>query len=111
MSDLSWQIKPFESNIQIFSTLAPSAQYNFAHDIAAAPAPDITILTSPIFFSASSSAFNKAADEIIAVPCWSSCIIGISNSSFNLRSISNASGALISSKLIPPKVGAIAFTV
>ena len=35
----------------------------------------------------------------------------MSNSSFNLLSISKASGALISSKLIPPKVGAIAFTV
>ena len=35
----------------------------------------------------------------------------MSNSSFNLLSISKASGAFISSKLIPPKVGAIAFTV
>ncbi len=35
----------------------------------------------------------------------------MSNSSFNLRSISKASGALISSRLIPPKVGAIFFTV
>ena len=53
----------------------------------------------------------SAAAEIIAVPCWSSCITGISSSSFKRLSISKASGALISSKFIPPKVGAIALTV
>ena len=35
----------------------------------------------------------------------------MSSSSFSRRSISNASGALMSSKLIPPNVGAMAFTV
>ena len=35
---------------------------------------------------------------------------GISSSSFRRRSISKHSGALMSSRLIPPKVGAIAFT-
>ena len=35
----------------------------------------------------------------------------MSNNSFNRLSISKHSGALISSKLIPPKVGAIFFTV
>ena len=35
----------------------------------------------------------------------------MSNSSMSLLSISKASGALISSRLIPPKVGDIAFTV
>ena len=58
-----------------------------------------------------SKALTRAAAEMIAVPCWSSCITGISNSSFRRRSISKASGALMSSRLIPPKVGAIAFTV
>ena len=48
---------------------------------------------------------------MIAVPCWSSCMIGILSSSLSLVSISNASGAFISSKFIPPKVGAIALTV
>ena len=93
-----------------FSTLTPKALYNLVHEIAAAPAPETTILMSSIFLLASSKAFNNAAAEIIAVPCWSSCITGISNSSFNLRSIIKASGDLISSKLIPPKVGAIALT-
>ena len=36
---------------------------------------------------------------------------GISSSSESLLSISNASGAFISSKLIPPNVGAILLTV
>ena len=48
---------------------------------------------------------------MMAVPCWSSCITGIFNSSTSLLSISKASGALISSKFIPPNVGAIFFTV
>ena len=55
-------------------------------------------------------AFTKPALEIIAVPCWSSCITGMSSSSLSLRSISKHSGALMSSRLIPPKVGAMAFT-
>ena len=67
--------------------------------------------TSSIFLFASSSALSNAAADIIAVPCWSSCITGISNSALRRRSISNASGAPISSRLIPPKVGAIFFTV
>ena len=38
-------------------------------------------------------------------------MIGICNSSLSRRSISKASGAFKSSKLIPPKVGAMALTV
>ena len=82
-----------------------------AHANAAEPAPETTIFTSSIFFSANSNAFNKAADDMIAVPCWSSCMIGIFNSSTKRLSISKDSGALMSSRLIPPKVGAIFFTV
>ena len=108
---LSFLITPLLSSITIFSRFAPHDWYKREHDIAAAPAPLITILTSSIFFSANSNAFINAAAEIIAVPCWSSCITGISNSSFKRRSISKASGALISSRLIPPKVGAIFLTV
>ncbi len=58
-----------------------------------------------------STALSSAAPEMIAVPCWSSCMTGMSSSSTKRRSISNASGALISSKFIPPKVGAIFLTV
>ena len=81
--------------------------YNFVHEIAAAPAPLTTNLTSAIFFPATSSAFFRPAAEMIAVPCWSSCITGISSVRFRRSSIAKHSGALISSRLIPPKVGAI----
>ena len=62
-------------------------------------------------FFTTSSAFSRAAPVMIAVPCWSSCIIGISNSSRNRCSISKHSGAEISSKFIPPNVGDNIFTV
>ena len=95
----------------MFSFLAPKETYNLVHEIAAAPAPLITILTFSNFFFCNSQALINAAEEIIAVPCWSSCITGIFISSFSLRSISKHSGALISSKFIPPKVGSKAFTI
>ncbi len=110
-SFLEVEITPLLSSIRMFFGFTPKMQYKFTHEIAAAPAPLTTTLTSSIFFPANSSALSRAALVMIAVPCWSSCIIGISNSAFNLRSISKASGDLISSRLIPPKVGAIALTV
>ncbi|MPM70581.1 hypothetical protein SDC9_117536 [bioreactor metagenome] len=103
-------ITPLESTITIFSSLAPSIMYSCVHELAAAPAPFTTIFTSSIFLPTSSRALIKPAEEIMAVPCWSSCMIGISSSAFSLSSISKHSGAFISSRLIPPKVGAIAFT-
>src|SRR6056300_320893 len=108
---LSFLITPLLSNMTIFSAFAPKALYSLVQETAAAPAPLITIRTFSIDFSAKSNAFKSAAAAIIAVPCWSSCMTGISNSSFNLLSISKASGALISSRLIPPKVGAMVLTV
>ena len=79
--------------------------------MAAAPAPLTTTRMFSIFFPFSSKAFNKPAPEMIAVPCWSSCITGMLSSSFRRRSISKHSGALISSRFIPPKVGEIILTV
>ena len=38
-------------------------------EIAAAPAPETTIVTSSIFLSESSKAFKRAAADIMAVPC------------------------------------------
>ena len=66
---LSERITPLLSHITTFSRRAPSETYNRVQEMAAAPAPFTTILTSSIFFSTSSNAFNKAAAEIIAVPC------------------------------------------
>ena len=114
VSSRSWRpawIRPLESNMKIFSSLTPSRLYSLAQDRAEAPAPETTILTFSIFLPANSRALMSAAALMIAVPCWSSCMIGISSSSLSLRSISKASGALISSRLMPPKVGAMALTV
>jgi hypothetical protein len=79
--------------------------------MAEAPAPAKTTLTSSIFFLTISRAFKRAAAEIIAVPCWSSWKTGIWSRRFSSSSISKHSGALMSSRLIPPNVGAIAATV
>ena len=57
------------SHNTIFSFLTPRRIYNFKHEIAAAPAPLTTILTLSILLPTNSKAFNKAAPEIIAVPC------------------------------------------
>ena len=103
-------ITPWLSSITMFSLSAPKAMYILVHEMAAAPAPLTTIFTSSIFFPATSSALSSPAADMIAVPCWSSCITGMSSSSFRRRSISKHSGALMSSRLMPPNVGAIAFT-
>ena len=66
---LSVLIGPLLSNIIILSFLTPNATYILAHEMAAAPAPQITILIFLTSFSASSKAFKRAAPEIIAVPC------------------------------------------
>ena len=79
--------------------------------MAAAPAPFTTTLTSEIFLPAISRAFSSAAAEIIAVPCWSSCITGIESSSRSLSSMTKHSGALMSSRFIPPKVTDMFLTV
>ena len=46
----------------------------------------------------------------IAVPCWSSWKTGMSSSARSRRSISKQRGAEMSSRLMPPNVGATAFT-
>ena len=101
---------PLLSSMIKFSFLTPRAINNLLQLIALAPAPFTTIFISDIDLFTTSSAFNNAAPLIIAVPCWSSCMIGIFNSSLSLLSISKHSGALMSSRFIPPKVGSIAFT-
>ena len=68
-SFLSDLITPLLSVIIIFLGLNPKALYILVQEIAAAPAPHITIWTSLIFFSTRSKAFKRAAEEIIAVPC------------------------------------------
>ena len=61
--------KPLESNIKIFSSLTPNVWYNMQHARADGPAPETTSFTLSMDFFASSKAFSKAAEDIIAVPC------------------------------------------
>jgi hypothetical protein len=77
----------------------------------AAQTPFTTTLTSSFFLPVIFNPLIIQARVTIAVPCWSSCITGISSSAFNLSSISKHLGAEISSRFIQPKVGAIFFIV
>ena len=52
--------------------------------------------------------FRTAAPTMIAVPCWSSWNTGIFIRARSLRSTMKHSGALMSSRLMPPKVGSSA---
>ena len=76
-------------------------------EIPALPAPLITTLASLNSLPTTFNALIKPAQTTIAVPCWSSWKTGMSSSFFNLASISKHLGAEISSRLIPPKHGAI----
>ena len=73
----------------------------------AAPAPLTTRVQSSAFLPATLRAFMIAAVTTIAVPCWSSWKTGISSSLISVRSISTQRGAEMSSRLMPPNVGAI----
>ena len=60
------------------------------------------------------SALVRAATTTMAVPCWSSWKTGMSRLSRSRRSTSKQRGAAMSSRLMPPKPGAIistAFTI
>ena len=55
--------------MKIFSSLTPKVWYNMQQAKADGPAPETTIFTLSMDFFASSKAFSKAAEDIIAVPC------------------------------------------
>ena len=76
-----------------------------------APAPVKTIFTSGSFFFTSCSALVRAPSTTTAVPCWSSWKTGMSRSRCSRSSISKQRGAEMSSRLMPPKTGAMAFTM
>ena len=82
------------------------------HAIAAAPAPETTtFIVGQLLARRARRAFISAAPEMIAVPCWSSWNTGICMRSRSAASISKHSGALMSSRLMPPNVGSSAATV
>ena len=94
----------------MLSRLAPSETSRLRQASAAAPAPEVTILAVSIDFPASSSPLMMPAATMMAVPCWSSWKTGIAILSRNCSSTSKHSGDLMSSRLMPPKVGSSAET-
>ena len=76
----------------------------------AAPAPATTTRRSEIGRPTTFAALRSAASTTIAVPCWSSCMTGMSSRSRSRSSISKHRGALMSSRLMPPNDGAMAAT-
>ena len=74
------------------------------------PAPFTTTRQSSFFFPVTFRALMIPARTTIAVPCWSSWKTGMFRSSFRRVSISKQRGAEISSRLIPPKAGAMLTT-
>ena len=77
----------------------------------AAPRPTISTLRSSRRLPVSFTAFRRAARVTTAVPCWSSWKTGMSRLALRRSSISKQRGALMSSRLMPPKPGEIASTV
>ncbi len=61
----------------MFSRGTPSLTSRPRQASAAAPAPEVTSLTSSIFLPLTMSAFSTPAPTTIAVPCWSSWKTGI----------------------------------
>ena len=71
----------------------------------AAPAPLQTSLADFMSRPVISSALISPAVAMIAVPCWSSWNTGMSISSRSRCSMMKQSGALMSSRLMPPNDG------
>ena len=68
-----------------------------------APAPFTTSLVSLMSRPVRCSALIRPAAAMIAVPCWSSWNTGMSSSSCRRCSMMKHSGALMSSRLMPPQ--------
>ena len=90
--------------------LKPNFSKSFAIATPAAPVPLITTFTSSFCLSVTFRALIRPARVTTAVPCWSSCITGMPRS-WRACSISKHSGALKSSRFIPPKTGEMFFIV
>ncbi len=89
---------------------SPIATSRSTQASAAAPAPEVTSFTSSSRLPCSSSPLRIAAATVIAVPCWSSWNTGMFMRARRLASMAKHSGALMSSRLIAPKVGSRAAT-
>ncbi len=85
----------------------PSSLISSVQAMALAPAPLTTILISLALRPVRWSALIRPAAAMIAVPCWSSWKTGMFIRSFSVVSTMKHSGALMSSRLMPPKLGSI----
>ena len=85
----------------------PAASRIFVHATPAAPAPDTTTRRSASVRPVTRAALRSAASTTIAVPCWSSWKTGMSSRSRSRGSMSKQRGAEMSSRLMPPKDGAM----
>ena len=93
-------MSPIPARSSIFVTATPDA-----------PAPATTARSSASSLPATRAALRNAASVTMAVPCWSSWKTGMSSRSRSRSSISKQRGAEMSSRLMPPKLGASAATV
>ena len=101
---------PVLSTAMQFSGRTPMALISSSEAMPAAPAPQSTTFTSFSSRPVMAQAFIRPAAEMIAVPCWSSWKTGMSSSSCSSVSMRKHSGALMSSRLMPPKVTPMFFT-
>ena len=92
-------------------SVTPAASRILATATPAAPAPEITTRVLPGLRPVIRRAFSSAASATTAVPCWSSWKTGMSSRSLSRCSISKQRGAEMSSRLMPPKLGASRTTV
>ena len=88
----------------------PAASRIFDTAIPEAPAPQTTARIAGSSLPTTRAAPRSAASATIAVPCWSSCMTGMSSMARSRSSISKQRGAEMSSRLMPPKLGASAAT-
>ena len=91
--------------------VTPAASRIFATATPAAPSPTISTWRSSSRRPVILTALSSAASTTTAVPCWSSWKTGMSSDARRRSSISKQRGAEMSSRLMPPKPGAIASTV
>jgi hypothetical protein len=93
--------------IELIKSLGmPIALSSSRQAMPAEPAPLQTSFTVFMSRPVRSSALITAATVMIAVPCWSSWNTGMFISSRSRCSMMKQSGALMSSRFIPPKAGA-----
>ena len=102
-------IVPCSSTPMILRT--PSARRILIVAVPAAPTPHTTTLSRRMSLFTILSAFKSAAATTTDVPCWSSWKTGMSSSLRSRSSTEKQRGAEMSSRLMPPKAGAMSLTV